>query len=151
MDSDRHAQVTHVMIQYHSSSHVSVATQHQPKFNQRVLYNPQRGALRLAAAPFTIYIFHAQQSKFKPRAQMEKTEEMKEKQVAQMPSQRRIAPNLEVKLAAIAISLNVRLRSSDMPPAMQDHALRYSRSLVDASPDATRPNPSHIARALKKV
>ncbi|XP_059591586.1 uncharacterized protein LOC100257280 isoform X2 [Vitis vinifera] len=82
---------------------------------------------------------------------MEKTEEMKEKQVAQMPSQRRIAPNLEVKLAAIAISLNVRLRSSDMPPAMQDHALRYSRSLVDAIPDATRPNPSHIARALKKV
>ncbi|EXB51370.1 Dynein light chain [Morus notabilis] len=66
-----------------------------------------------------------------------------------------------VKLAAIAMSFNVRLRSSDMPPHMQAHALRCTRSLLDSSnPPATvvppttkaktRPNPTHIARALKK-
>ncbi|KAH9650751.1 hypothetical protein KPL70_026494 [Citrus sinensis] len=37
----------------------------------------------------------------------------------------------EVNLAATAISLNVRLRSSDMPAHMQQHALRFTRSLVD--------------------
>ncbi|KAL3508674.1 hypothetical protein ACH5RR_028075 [Cinchona calisaya] len=59
----------------------------------------------------------------------------------------------EVKLAAIAISLNVRLRTSDMPVSMQEHALRYTRSLIG---DAPPPPPSHrlsptiLARSLKK-
>lgn len=53
-----------------------------------------------------------------------------------------------MKLAAMAIKLNLRLRSSDMPPNMQRHALRFTRSFLDSS---TPPNPSHLARALKKV
>ncbi|PRQ31302.1 putative dynein ATPase [Rosa chinensis] len=64
----------------------------------------------------------------------------------------------EVKLAATAISLNVRLRSSShMPHHMQDRALRRTRSLIDSAAAAAkalsskpRPNPTHIARALKK-
>lgn len=62
----------------------------------------------------------------------------------------------EVNLAATAISLNVRLRSSDMPAHMQQHALRFTRSLVDdyysesSAPKTSRPNPTHLARALKK-
>lgn len=55
----------------------------------------------------------------------------------------------EVKLAALAISLNVRLRSAEMPFAMQAHALRYARTLLLQS--ATHPpNPSLIARSIKK-
>jgi dynein light chain LC8-type len=60
-------------------------------------------------------------------------------------------PTEEVKLAATAISLNVRLRPSDMPLHMQDRALRYTRSLLDSSLIKSRPNPTHLARALKKV
>ncbi|KAK3198982.1 hypothetical protein Dsin_022397 [Dipteronia sinensis] len=59
----------------------------------------------------------------------------------------------EVNLAAAAITLNVRLRSSDMPVYMQQRALRLTRSLLDSSssPKTTsRPNPTHIARAIKK-
>lgn len=62
----------------------------------------------------------------------------------------------EVNLAATAISLNVRLRSSDMPAHMQQHALRFTRSLVDdyysesSAPKTSCPNPTHLARALKK-
>ncbi|XP_004295170.1 PREDICTED: uncharacterized protein LOC101310973 [Fragaria vesca subsp. vesca] len=64
----------------------------------------------------------------------------------------------EVKLAATAISLNVRLRSSsNMPHHMQERALRRTRSLIDSAAAAAkalsskpRPNPTHIARALKK-
>lgn len=62
----------------------------------------------------------------------------------------------KVNLAATAISLNVRLRSSDMPAHMQQHALRFTRSLVDdyysesSAPKTSRPNPTHLARALKK-
>ncbi|KAK6926409.1 Dynein light chain, type 1/2 [Dillenia turbinata] len=59
------------------------------------------------------------------------------------------APSMEVKLAAIAVDLNVRLRSADMPVVMQERALRYARALLDADPK-TRPNPTHIALALKK-
>ncbi|KAK6785463.1 hypothetical protein RDI58_018918 [Solanum bulbocastanum] len=55
----------------------------------------------------------------------------------------------EVKLAALAISLNVRLRSADMPFAMQAHALRYARTLL-LQPTNHRPNPSLLARSLKK-
>ncbi|KAH7512541.1 hypothetical protein FEM48_Zijuj12G0101400 [Ziziphus jujuba var. spinosa] len=56
-----------------------------------------------------------------------------------------------MELAAMAIKLNLRLRSSDMPPNMQRHALRFTRSFLDSSPKTTTPpNPSHLARALKK-
>lgn len=61
-----------------------------------------------------------------------------------------------VKLAAIAISFNVRLRSSDMPAHMQEHALQCTRSFLDSVVSTkmttkARPNPTHLARALKKV
>ncbi|OIT00422.1 PREDICTED: dynein light chain, cytoplasmic-like [Nicotiana attenuata] len=55
----------------------------------------------------------------------------------------------EVKLAALAISLNVRLRSADMPFTMQEHALRYTRTLL-LHPSPHRPNPTLLARSLKK-
>lgn len=60
-------------------------------------------------------------------------------------------------LAAMAIKLNLRLRSSDMPPHMQEHALHFTRSFLDhySSSKTTKtapPNPSHhLAQALKKV
>ncbi|XP_059444631.1 dynein light chain 1, cytoplasmic-like [Corylus avellana] len=57
-------------------------------------------------------------------------------------------PTEEVKLAATAITLNVRLRPSDMPLHMQDRALRYTRSFLDGI--KSHPNPTHLARALKK-
>ncbi|KAK6934272.1 Dynein light chain, type 1/2 [Dillenia turbinata] len=62
------------------------------------------------------------------------------------------SPKEEVQLAATAIRVNARLRSADMPINMQDHALCFGRSLLDSSPKShnNRPNPSHIARALKK-
>lgn len=60
------------------------------------------------------------------------------------------SPAEEMKLAAAAISLNVRLRSSDMPTNIQEHAMRCARSLVDSAPKR-RPNLTHLARALKKV
>ncbi|CAN1159113.1 Dynein light chain, cytoplasmic [Linum perenne] len=56
----------------------------------------------------------------------------------------------QVKLAAIAVDMNVRLRSSDMPCAMQERAFRCTRSFLDASPDRKRVNPSRLAMALKK-
>ncbi|GKV15937.1 hypothetical protein SLE2022_016460 [Rubroshorea leprosula] len=59
------------------------------------------------------------------------------------------SPAEEVKLAAAAISLNVRLRSSDMPIDIQEHAMRCARSLVDSAPKR-RPNLTHLARTLKK-
>ncbi|KAK4439191.1 Dynein light chain, cytoplasmic [Sesamum alatum] len=55
----------------------------------------------------------------------------------------------EVKLAALAISSNVRLRAADMPSAMQERALRHARALLDSS-DRRRPNPTLLARSLKK-
>ncbi|KAF8411157.1 hypothetical protein HHK36_003700 [Tetracentron sinense] len=87
---------------------------------------------------------------------MEKAPEGKEKESAIYPSRRRLvspvskSPTAELKLAAIAISLNIRLRSADMPNNMQERALRYTRSLIDTAPD-NPPNPSHLARALKKA
>ncbi|KAJ9182890.1 hypothetical protein P3X46_006834 [Hevea brasiliensis] len=61
----------------------------------------------------------------------------------------RIPTEEVMKLAAIAISLNVRPRSSDMPLHMQERAFRYARSFLDSAPKH-RPNPTHLARALKK-
>ncbi|KAI4342474.1 hypothetical protein MLD38_027101 [Melastoma candidum] len=58
-------------------------------------------------------------------------------------------PSQEVRLAAAAISFDLRLRSSDMPTHMQEHALRSARSFVDSSP-GRRPNNTLLARSLKK-
>ncbi|KAK8633430.1 hypothetical protein V6N13_014276 [Hibiscus sabdariffa] len=55
----------------------------------------------------------------------------------------------QLKLAAIAISLDVRPRSSDMPVYMQEHALRCTRHLLDSAPKP-RPSLTHLARAIKK-
>ncbi|KAH6778429.1 Dynein light chain type 1 family protein [Perilla frutescens var. frutescens] len=55
----------------------------------------------------------------------------------------------EVKLAALAISFNIRLRSADMPVPMQERALRHARALLDAAAHR-RPNPTLLARSLKK-
>ncbi|KAL7129556.1 hypothetical protein ABFS83_13G075000 [Erythranthe nasuta] len=58
----------------------------------------------------------------------------------------------EIKLAALAISFNIRLRSADMPSAMQERALRHTHALLDAAAAAAsrRPNPTLLARSLKK-
>ncbi|XP_047979672.1 probable dynein light chain [Salvia hispanica] len=56
----------------------------------------------------------------------------------------------EVKLAALAISFNMRLRSADMPLPMQERALRHARALLDAAARRRRPNPTLLARSLKK-
>ena len=93
---------------------------------------------------------------------MDNTQKFKDKQAIQMLPQLslgpsishdRLAPIEEVKLAATAISLNIRLRSSDMPVHMQERALRYTRSLLDQSApkSLSKFNPTHLARALKKV
>lgn len=60
------------------------------------------------------------------------------------------APSNEVRLAAIAVDLNVRLRSAEMPPLMQERAFRYTRALLDANPDQ-KPSPTRLAMCLKKV
>ncbi|KAG6782630.1 hypothetical protein POTOM_012040 [Populus tomentosa] len=57
----------------------------------------------------------------------------------------------EVRLAAIAVELNIRLRSADMAGAMQEHAFRFSRALLDTNNlESKNPNPTHIAMSLKK-
>ncbi|KAK6157397.1 hypothetical protein DH2020_011645 [Rehmannia glutinosa] len=55
----------------------------------------------------------------------------------------------EVKLAALAIGFNVRLRSADMPSAMQERAIRHARAVLDSA-GQRRPNPTLLARSLKK-
>ncbi|OMO94893.1 putative axonemal dynein light chain [Corchorus capsularis] len=62
-------------------------------------------------------------------------------------------PPNELKLAAIAVDLNVRLRSADMPLSMQERAIRRARALVDAnSADKNkRLSPTQLAMCLKKV
>ncbi|KAK7272527.1 hypothetical protein RJT34_29183 [Clitoria ternatea] len=57
-----------------------------------------------------------------------------------------------MRLASLAISFNVRLKSSDMPLHMQEHALSYTRSLIPLHPPPPSPKPSNtlLARALKK-
>ncbi|XP_054812972.1 uncharacterized protein LOC129313688 [Prosopis cineraria] len=80
-------------------------------------------------------------------------QELQEKRLVQQHKQKPAEPSHEVRLAALAITFNARLRSSDMPLHMQEHALRYTRSLVgDPSPSSSKPrhNPTHLARALKK-
>jgi len=69
-----------------------------------------------------------------------------------VPPMVRPPPPNPVKLAAIAVNLNIRLRSADMPDAMQERAFRCTRTLLDAtSLESKKPNPSHIAMRLKKV
>ncbi|KAG6720966.1 hypothetical protein I3842_03G088900 [Carya illinoinensis] len=59
------------------------------------------------------------------------------------------APSNELKLAAVAVDLNVRPRSADMPPTMQERAFRYTRALLDAYPEK-KPSPTQLAMCLKK-
>ncbi|KAE8710657.1 Cell number regulator 6 isoform 1 [Hibiscus syriacus] len=62
-------------------------------------------------------------------------------------------PPNELKLAAMAVDLNVRLRSADMPLAMQERAIRRARALLDDNPDNAKrptPNPTRLAMCLKK-
>lgn len=55
-------------------------------------------------------------------------------------------------LASLAINFNVSLKSSDMDAHMQEHALRYTRSLIPLHPASSKHiNTTHLARALKKV
>jgi hypothetical protein len=63
------------------------------------------------------------------------------------------APSSEVKLklAAVVVDLNVRLRLANMPPTMQERAFRHTRSLLDSTPEKKKPSPTHLAMCLKKV
>ncbi|KAL5989448.1 hypothetical protein ACLOJK_010340 [Asimina triloba] len=61
-----------------------------------------------------------------------------------------MASAADVKLAAVALALNVRLRSADMPAAMQERAFRSARALLDELDFTSQPNPTSIAMALKK-
>ncbi|KAL5744295.1 hypothetical protein ACOSP7_027155 [Xanthoceras sorbifolium] len=60
----------------------------------------------------------------------------------------------QVKLAAVAVDLNVRLRSADMSAAMQERVFRHARALLDSNSDNNnnnkRLNPTHLALCLKK-
>lgn len=56
----------------------------------------------------------------------------------------------QVKLAAISISFNARLKAADMPALMQEHAMRVARSIADSVPKRS-PNSSLLARVLKKA
>ncbi|XP_058095843.1 dynein light chain 1, cytoplasmic-like [Magnolia sinica] len=78
-------------------------------------------------------------------------ETKKTKEHSLYPPRRILAsPASEVRLAAIAIGLNIRLRAADMPAGMQERAFRYTRTLLDAVGPSNRPNPTHIALGLKK-
>ncbi|KAJ6946556.1 hypothetical protein NC651_001316 [Populus alba x Populus x berolinensis] len=60
-------------------------------------------------------------------------------------------PPNPVKLAAIAVNLNIRLRSADMPGAMQERAFRCTRTLLDAtSLESKKPNPTHICHVSEE-
>ncbi|CAK7327623.1 unnamed protein product [Dovyalis caffra] len=82
------------------------------------------------------------------------TSQSRQQESTTLMSQDRSPTEEVMKLAAIALSLNVRLRSSDMPVDMQERALRYARSFLDdsslSSAPKQRPNPTLLARALKK-
>ncbi|KAJ6342018.1 hypothetical protein OIU78_010041 [Salix suchowensis] len=90
------------------------------------------------------------QSEVGRRWRMEKNKERVQCPLPVPPMVRPPSPN-PVKLAAIAVSLNIQLRSADMPGAMQERAFRCARALLDAtSLESKKPNPTHIARCLKK-
>ncbi|XP_010264358.1 PREDICTED: dynein light chain 1, cytoplasmic-like [Nelumbo nucifera] len=75
-------------------------------------------------------------------------EDGKKKQEGVFYPSRRMPP--EAKLAAIAVELNIRLKSADMPATMQERAFRQARALLDAASNNSRPNPTLMALALKK-
>ncbi|GER53872.1 dynein light chain 1 [Striga asiatica] len=56
----------------------------------------------------------------------------------------------EVRLAALAVGFRARLRAADMPAAMQERAIRHARALLDCPAAGRRPNPTLLARSLKK-
>nr|DAD32102.1 TPA_asm: hypothetical protein HUJ06_010953 [Nelumbo nucifera] len=56
----------------------------------------------------------------------------------------------EAKLAAIAVELNIRLKTADMPAAMQERVFRQARALIDAASNSSRPNPTPMVLVLKK-
>ncbi|KAJ4706233.1 Dynein light chain [Melia azedarach] len=58
--------------------------------------------------------------------------------------------NQQVPLAAVAADLNVRLRSADMPAAMQERVIRHAKVLLDANADNKKLNATHLAMCLKK-
>ncbi|XWS47673.1 hypothetical protein CRYUN_Cryun13aG0004100 [Craigia yunnanensis] len=75
------------------------------------------------------------------------------RRASSLPPVARAPPPLEneLKLAVIAIDLNVRLRSADMAPTMQERAIRRARALHDANLDKNkRSNPTQLAMCLKK-
>ncbi|XP_031268034.1 uncharacterized protein LOC116126503 [Pistacia vera] len=59
-------------------------------------------------------------------------------------------PSNQAKLAAIAVDLNVRLRSADMPPSMQERVIRHARALLDSNADNKKLNNTHLSLCLKK-
>lgn len=85
------------------------------------------------------------------KTSMEKpNRKLTEKQVIKLSNDRKNPPPEDVKLAAVAVSLDIRLRSADMPSVMQERALRLARELMDSS-TSRRPNLTIIARSIKKV
>ncbi|GAV79130.1 Dynein_light domain-containing protein [Cephalotus follicularis] len=58
-------------------------------------------------------------------------------------------PVNEVKLAALVVDLNIRLRLADMPAAMQERVFSYTKPLLDANAQG-RSSLTHIAMCLKK-
>ncbi|XP_057731730.1 dynein light chain 1, cytoplasmic-like [Arachis stenosperma] len=63
--------------------------------------------------------------------------------------------NTVMRMASIAISLNARLKASDMPLHMQEHALHYTRSLITHGHGhhhypSNKLTHTHLARELKK-
>ncbi|EEF51560.1 dynein light chain, cytoplasmic [Ricinus communis] len=69
--------------------------------------------------------------------------------VLAVPPMVRAPPPNQAKLAAIAVDLNIRLRSAEMPGAMQERAFRCTRAVLDANLEK-KLNPTHIAMCLKK-
>ncbi|KAF3442104.1 hypothetical protein FNV43_RR16020 [Rhamnella rubrinervis] len=86
----------------------------------------------------------------KDKQDMQKEKQQRKQQQQHGDHSRSSTEGVMMKLAAMAIKLNLRLRSSDMPPLMQEHVLRFTRSFLDSSPKTTPLNPSLLANALKK-
>ncbi|KAK1575859.1 hypothetical protein Q3G72_008960 [Acer saccharum] len=85
----------------------------------------------------------------------------KEKMAQYVPSRRMLAlpppppppAANQLKLAAVAVDLNVRLRSADMSVTLQERVFRHARALLDSNSDhknSKRLNPSQLALCLKK-
>lgn len=57
----------------------------------------------------------------------------------------------QAKVATVAVDLNVRLRSADMRPSMQERVIRHARALLDSNSNDKKLNPTHLALCIKKV